>query len=434
MILLAAVSLYLWICKNYSRNIESLMPDINRYQHIYYSFQDEILLDHILMQLLKGRYSSLDYEEFFGNNTFLNFDKEYRIIIFVPEKEYDHVQEAFKICGLSFKDICQENIIVHMLETDNIMVGICFPKDRDTFDKDKSWIEMSRYMNYAQVKVAEKLDIHLYAASSGRHLGLAGLKKGFSEALEAYQYQKMYDDENSLVFYNNIKFENKEYYSNQQDTWHELERKFLYCINIEDFENSAKIMEKIIELIGNSHHQDFPMIKYKVFGLINSLYINILERKDVGDELININAVYHISHCKSIAELQSKARIIYKALEAKLINDDIGITTNNRIRGIVNYLQNNYHNPDLSILGVADEFKMSPAYLSRLFKKEMGIGPAIYLQKIRIEAVKELLLNSDMTIKEISEAVGYQYTLTLNRAFKKLEGITPTQYIAKYKK
>lgn len=97
---------------------------------------------------------------------------------------------------------------------------------------------------------------------------------------------------------------------------------------------------------------------------------------------------------------------------------------------MADYLKNNYSNPDLSMLGVADEFQISPAYLSRLFKKEMGIGPAAYLQKIRIEAVKELLLSSDMTIKDISEAVGYQYVLTLNRAFKKFEGITPSQYIA----
>ena len=317
-----------------------------------------------------------------------------------------------------------------MLEMDNILVGICFTKNGNTFDKDHSWIEMSRYMNYAQVKVSEKVDIHLYAAASGRHLGLAGLKHGFSEAFEAYEYQKIYDDENSLIFYNNIKFENKEGYNYQEDTWYELERKFLYCINIEDFNSSAKILAELLELVGNSRYQDFQMMKYKVFGLFNSLYINILERKDIGDELLNINAVYHISNCKSIGELQSKANTIYHALEKRLISDDDKFSSNNLIQGVADYLKDNYSNPDLSMLSVADEFKISPAYLSRLFKQEIGIGPAAYLQKIRIEAVKEMLLNSDMTIKDISEAVGYQYVLTLNRNFKKIEGITPSQYIA----
>lgn len=433
LLLFAVVSFYLWISKNYCRDIEGLLPDINRYQHMYFSFQDEILLEHILRQLLKGRYAALDYEEYFAHNTFLNLQKEYRIIIFVPENEYDHVSKAYQICSTSFKDISKDNLIVHMLEIDHILVGICFPKKADHFDIDKSWLEMSRYMNYAQVKVAEKFDIHLSVAAGGRHSGLAGLKHGFFEAFEAYQYQKIYDDENSLIFYNNIKFEDKEYYSNQQDTWHELERKFLYCINIEDFENGAKVLHKIIGLIGSSHHQDFQMIKYKVFGLINSLYINLLERKDVGADLSNFNAIYQISNCKSIMELQSKTRIIYKAIEERLTHEDQYLGSNQRIREIANFMRKNYSNPDLNMIGIGEEFKISPAYLSRLFKKEMGLGPAMYLQGIRIDAAKELLTSSEQTIKEISEAVGYQYVLTLNRAFKKSEGITPTEYIAKQK-
>lgn len=279
LILIASVTFYLWICNKYGRSIEKLLPDINRYQHIYYSFQEKVLLDHILIQLLKGRYSSIDYEEYFANNPLLNFQKEYRIIIFVPENDYDNTLEAFRICNLSFHDISKERLIVYMLEVDNILVGICFPKKGNTFDKDQSWIEMSRYMNYAQVKVSEKVDIHLYAAAGGRHLGLAGLKHGFAEAFEAYEYQKIYDDENSLIFYNNIKFENKEDYNYQEDTWYELERKFLYCINIEDFESSVKILDELLEFVGNSRYQDFQMMKYKVFGLFNSLYINIIRKK-----------------------------------------------------------------------------------------------------------------------------------------------------------
>ena len=99
----------------------------------------------------------------------------------------------------------------------------------------------------------------------------------------------------------------------------------------------------------------------------------------------------------------------------------------------MHFIETNYTNQDLNILYVADHFKLSPAYLSRIFKKELGIGPAEYLQKIRLEAAKKLLLETDMTVKEISEAVGYQYVLTMNRAFKKSLGITPSQYISENK-
>ena len=292
---------------------------------------------------------------------------------------------------------------------------------------------MSRYMQYAQVKVEENTGVHLFAAAGGRHSGLAGLKSGFSEAWEAYEYQKIYDDENSLIFYNNIEFSGNDDYKNNDDAWYELERKFLHYINIEDFENSAKALEKIIELIGNTPHQSFQITKYKVFGLLNSLYINSMERKDVAESLLNINALYHISGSKSITELQRWVKIIYKAIESALSADKNSLGSNSRAQEIASYLQENYSNTDLNIVAVADKFRLTPAYLSRLFKKEMGRGPAEYLQKIRIEAAKNLLVNTDMTIKEISEKVGYQYVLTLNRAFKKFEGITPSQYLARHK-
>lgn len=432
-ILLLGLGLYLWLPPKQGKNIESLLPAIRPYHHICDSLQDEILLDHILAQLLKGKYSSLDYEEYFENNRQIDFNKDYRIVIFIPESEAGNITSAFQICNSSFLAIAQEELEIYMLEVDNVLAGICLSRQDSGFDKENSWLSMSRYMQYAQVKVEENTGVHLFAAAGGRHSGLAGLKSGFSEAWEAYEYQKIYDDENSLIFYNNIEFSGNDDYKNNDDAWYELERKFLHYINIEDFENSAKALEKIIELIGNTPHQSFQITKYKVFGLLNSLYINSMERKDVAESLLNINALYHISGSKSITELQRWVKIIYKAIESALSADKNSLGSNSRAQEIASYLQENYSNTDLNIVAVADKFRLTPAYLSRLFKKEMGRGPAEYLQKIRIEAAKNLLVNTDMTIKEISEKVGYQYVLTLNRAFKKFEGITPSQYLARHK-
>ncbi len=433
LVLTATVSCYLLMCKRYGRDIESLVPGLNRYHHLFYSFQDEVLLDHILRQLLKGKYAPTDYEAYFEKNPLLDFGNEYRIVVFVPEHEHDHLMAAYKICSLAFLDIGKEDMNIYMLEVDNLLLGLCFSGNGRGFDRDTSWLRMSHCMNYAQVKVEEKLDVHLYAASSGRHLGLAALKTGFSEALEAYEYQRIYDDENSQIFYNNIRFEDFEGDKAADDVWYELERKFLRYFSIEDFENSAAILERIVALAGSGRPQDFQMTKYKVFGLINSLYIHILERKGIAEELLNINAIYHISNCRSVAELQSKVRIIYKALEQKVSGGEEAAGASQRVQGIIKYLHGHYKNPDLNIVCVADAFRLSPAYLSRLFKKEIGVGPAEYLQRIRVEAAKEYLAQSDLTVKDISEAVGYQYVLTFNRAFKKLEGITPSQFIVEQK-
>lgn len=71
---------------------------------------------------------------------------------------------------------------------------------------------------------------------------------------------------------------------------------------------------------------------------------------------------------------------------------------------------------------------MNGAYLSRFFKKQAGCGVLDYIHEIRIREAKRLMAETDSSIKDISEQVGYYNSLTFIRAFKRQEGCTPGQY------
>jgi YesN/AraC family two-component response regulator len=58
----------------------------------------------------------------------------------------------------------------------------------------------------------------------------------------------------------------------------------------------------------------------------------------------------------------------------------------------------------------------------------MGIGPLEYLQLLRIEKAKKLLMDNSKSLKEIMEKVGFVNEVSLIRVFKKYEGITPGLY------
>ena len=428
---------YYWTCSNYGRDIEDLLPTINRYHHNYFSFQDEILVDYVLVQLMKGKCPPENYEEYFKSNTTYDFiNSEYRIVVFIPEKEYERTTEAFRLCNLTLSDIAGDALLVYMLEVDYMLVGICFPKDSKTFEVDTAWLEMSRFINYVQVKVEENTGIHLEIAAGGRHVGIAGLAKAFNEAMSAHKYQEIFGGENGLVFFSNINFPVQSIADiHEDDLWYEKERQLLYTVDNGEYDSAVGIIDELCAIISNCSNQSFQLMKYRTFGLINSLYIEIMKRQLPDNELININGYYHISQCKSIQELTRSLRIIYKALEAELRSEETAIATNanKRVLEIIDYIRENYTNADLNVVFVAEHFHLTPAYLSRIFKKETGSGPADYLQHIRLEAAKELLAETDLTVREISEAVGYQYVLTMNRAFKKMMGITPSQYSMKSK-
>ena len=65
--------------------------------------------------------------------------------------------------------------------------------------------------------------------------------------------------------------------------------------------------------------------------------------------------------------------------------------------------------------------------MSYLFKKEMGENFSDYVWNLRLGKAKELLLNTDMSIDDISLAVGYVNTSSFRRKFKQATGMTPSQ-------
>ena len=86
-----------------------------------------------------------------------------------------------------------------------------------------------------------------------------------------------------------------------------------------------------------------------------------------------------------------------------------------------------YASANFSISYLADNFHVSIAYMSYLFKKEMGENFSDYVWALRLGKAKELLLNTDMSIDDISLAVGYVNTSSFRRKFKQATGMTPSQ-------
>lgn len=91
------------------------------------------------------------------------------------------------------------------------------------------------------------------------------------------------------------------------------------------------------------------------------------------------------------------------------------------------YIRLNY-NKDISLDEISRRVNISPYYFSKIFKDDTKEGFVEYLTNVRIEKAKELLLESDYSMKEICSMVGYADPNYFSRSFKKNVGVTPTEY------
>jgi len=95
---------------------------------------------------------------------------------------------------------------------------------------------------------------------------------------------------------------------------------------------------------------------------------------------------------------------------------------------IAEYIDKNYADINLNIATLSNALNLSGRYISAVFKKETGMGILDYIGKVRIDKVKTMLAETYMTIDDIFKKVGFTNKITFIRVFKKIEGITPSQY------
>ncbi len=90
-------------------------------------------------------------------------------------------------------------------------------------------------------------------------------------------------------------------------------------------------------------------------------------------------------------------------------------------------LQQNFSAP-LSLAGVAEELRVSPQYLSLTFKKNVGVGFSVYLNRLRLRYAAAKLSGTSAPVTAICYDCGYQNLSHFLRSFKKQYGVTPRQY------
>ena len=102
---------------------------------------------------------------------------------------------------------------------------------------------------------------------------------------------------------------------------------------------------------------------------------------------------------------------------------------NNTYTEIMNFISEHF-TEDISLQDIANEFDISVTYAGKLISSHLNIGFKSYLNSLRINRAKEILLSQpQIKISALPEMLGYNNSVTFLRVFKKYEGISPSEFI-----
>ncbi|MBQ7386710.1 MAG: helix-turn-helix transcriptional regulator [Clostridia bacterium] len=140
---------------------------------------------------------------------------------------------------------------------------------------------------------------------------------------------------------------------------------------------------------------------------------------------------------KSIAEHWNKkadgytyrcAAIFNEILEECYLQNKKSSVSNSKIKPSVDYLNENFRNPNLNMSEVAAKSFMSCAYFRKIFKEEYGISPQKHLIKLRLQNAAVMISTSAYSLKEIAHMSGYNDYKYFTTEFKNHMGISPSKY------
>ena len=102
-------------------------------------------------------------------------------------------------------------------------------------------------------------------------------------------------------------------------------------------------------------------------------------------------------------------------------------TCSDLVNSILSFIAANYAE-DITLTAVAKQAYVNPSHLSRVFNRNMNCNFRAYLNNVRLDKARDLLLGTDMSIAEISSQVGFADQSYFNKLFKQAEGMAPSQY------
>ncbi len=290
--------------------------------------------------------------------------------------------------------------------------------------------EAEEFANIVIDKVSKTFEICTTASVSELHQGVTSLKAAYQEVQGLFEYRSITENPAPVIHHNDyyVSFDSWYKFGN---TYHKFEevRRLVTSIHVGDFTNARLLVN---DLISNDYSRLYPSLvlaRCRLFGLIDA-GINAmgLLKGDLDHEFLEeLDPSTRIVNCKSYSDLLRE----FDSIFTSIIDYYAGKKKESPpewFETILQYIDRHYNDVNINVATIAEHFDISSAYYARVFKKIMGISPLDYIHKLRMRSAKRLM-SKGVSVKDAASIVGYGNPITMSRAFKRYEGVTPGSYI-----
>ena len=221
----------------------------------------------------------------------------------------------------------------------------------------------------------------------------------------------------------------------------------IHCV-FADAEKVVVYGESMYQKIEDLSGDDFVLYSYWENDRSMKILVAAGEEYQLEEAQELLQALFEVMEITAELKLCSKSNNLMQIHEVKendrIVNKDEKISRiiendkksafkkKNTAMQVVEYIEEHCIDYDLSLDSVAQKFQITPTYLCKIIKQEVGMSYKEYLTGLRIRAAKELLMEESISVTEVCQRVGYTNVSYFIRIFQRYTGVTPAKYRDEY--
>ncbi|PZE21239.1 helix-turn-helix domain-containing protein [Paenibacillus xerothermodurans] len=275
-------------------------------------------------------------------------------------------------------------------------------------------------------KIGEFLQLPVSIGISRPFDAVTGAANAYAEGLEALKCRMNLGNQ-IIVHYEDIDSGQKAMEVTVYTQLKLIEDQLVNALKLGDIKRVDEVLARYISAIVDKdiHFNEYPVL---MMQLISKAYQLVQEQGGtINKVLADTATVEQFLKLNTIEEIHRWFRSTLFEPIIAFLNQQAESQYLNIANQMVKLVHERY-DQDISLEACASMLNFHPVYLSRVFKREMGINFSEYLAEYRMSMAKNWLENTTWKISEIGEKLNYTNTTAFIRSFRKIIGMTPGQY------
>lgn len=180
-----------------------------------------------------------------------------------------------------------------------------------------------------------------------------------------------------------------------------------------------------LSALPDAAYTQFERLSLHIYSLLNN---NLRELTGDRDAMLRESGNF-VSSLLSFRTWRDAAEALMETSRSvmRMISEPKNATGGDIVDEVKRYI-GEFSNENITLSWVAEKYYIHPNYFSKLFKVKCGENFNDYVTRVRLEKAVNLMVNSELTIAEIAEVVGYDSAPYFSNVFRKVYGMSPSKY------